>query len=215
MWLVFATLLGGREPGEEPPEDEVQGLVRAARQGDAAAARRLYELHVGRVFRAVRPLCASDAEAEDLTQDTFVKALGALGRYERLHGKRFVAWLLTIALNTARKRARRRGREDRPLEHAPEPAAPPGQDALEQDDARRALRGRLLEALAGLSDRDRHVVCLRYGAGLEASEVAELTGMGAANVRKICERQRRTLLAHLERSDAPSAGAASAPEVRP
>ena len=58
-------------------------------------------------------------------------------------------------------------------------------------------RGRLLRALEALPKRDREVLSLRYGADLEASEVAAACALSAANVRKICERQRRRLLAEL------------------
>lgn len=216
MWFLFAILLDGRPPGEDPAEDEVQELVRRARAGDAAAAHRIYELFVARIFRTVRPLCVSDAEAEDLTQDTFVNALAALGRYEARSDRRFVAWLVTIALNAARKRAKRRGREDRPLTRAPEPTTDGGQSQLDEADARRAQRDALLVALAELSDRDRHIVCLRWGAGLGADEVAQMSGVRAANVRKICQRQRRRLLARLTQDESEAATtAASDQEARP
>ncbi len=56
----------------------------------------------------------------------------------------------------------------------------------------------LLKALAELPERDRKIVCLRYGAELSAEEVEEVTHVSAANVRKICERQRKALLERLE-----------------
>ncbi len=193
--LIFALLLGGG-PASERSEDEVQALVDAARGGDRRSAESLYVLYAARLFRAVRPLCFSDAEAEDMVQDTFVKAFGALDRYQPRPGVRFVAWLSTLALNTTRKRARRR-RFEIPTD-PPERSVGSEQDTVDAADRAR-LRQILLEALDALPERDRQVVALRYGAELSAPEVAEVVGISAANVRKICERRRAELLQRLSR----------------
>jgi RNA polymerase sigma factor (sigma-70 family) len=71
---------------------------------------------------------------------------------------------------------------------------------------RAEVRERLLSALESLSDRDREIVCLRYGAQLEAVEVAELCNTSAANVRKVCERQRQRLVLCLQASAPGAAG---------
>ena len=87
-------------------EDAVLRLVAAARAGDRTARQRLYRQHVNRVFRTVRALLRSDAEAEDVTQDAMLIALTSLDRYSPRAGTRFAAWLTTIAVNTARRRFR-------------------------------------------------------------------------------------------------------------
>jgi RNA polymerase sigma-70 factor (ECF subfamily) len=203
LFFLFDTLVGSGEPLEDVAEAEVQELVRAARAGDAGAASRLYGVMVVPVYRATRPLCSSDADAEDVVQEAFVKAFAALDRYVPRPGTRFLGWLLTIALNDARKqvaRDRRRRRivtsegETRREEHGPTP---------ERDVLERQQKQRLLSALAELSERDRQIVSLRYGAGLEADEVAALCETSAANVRKVCERQRKRLLTLLSEPSAP------------
>jgi RNA polymerase sigma-70 factor, ECF subfamily len=192
-----------REPdagvAEAPAESEVQELVRRAQEGKRAAATALYRLHVRRVFRTVRPLCSSAAEAEEVVQDAFVKAFtrGALERYRPRSGARFISWLLTIALNTARKRARSAARRFVPT--AQEELERLGDRGLERDDAdldqaRAAQERVLVVALAELEPRDREVLTLRYAAGLSASEVGELCGLGEANVRKLCQRRREQVL---------------------
>jgi RNA polymerase sigma-70 factor (ECF subfamily) len=202
MFVLFVLLsapLGafGSEPA--PDEREIQRHVELARNGDRMALVRLYRWHVARVYRAVRPWCRNDADAEDVTQETFVRAFGALERYEPMAGARFVSWLLTIARNTAQKRGRSLSRsaptEPRALgvlldgrEHA-------GDAQSELELAR--LRAALLELLGELDARDRWVLCLRYGGELEVAEVAEITGLSHANVRKISERQKKRVLARL------------------
>lgn len=204
MFAVFAALAGALSAARTDPGDEeaVQRLVAAAKAGDRSAARELYSLHVARVYRAVRPMLGSDADAEDVVQDTFVKALGAIGRYERRGGTRFVSWLLTIAVNTVRKRAAKLGRADSvepaTLDARPEDQADSDPVAARLDQAR--LRSELLLLLAELSDRDRWSLTLRYGGGLSAAEVGRICDMSEANVRKTCERRRRDLLGRLEKS---------------
>ena len=194
---VFSLAFGALP--DAPPEDEIQALLAAARRGAPDAARRLYRLFVDRVYRAVRSLSASDADAEEVTQDSFVKAFAALDRYRPRAGKPFLAWLMTIALNTARSRGRRlarRARREAPApEHEPQDASAPDP---EERLLRRELRRVLLDALAGLPERDREVVVLRYCSGLKAPAVAEALGLQAANVRKICQRRRSELAAILE-----------------
>ena len=196
MYLAFA-ILGGPAPVAAAHEPQVQHLVAAARQGSQGAARQLYSLHVRQVFRAVRPLCFHDSEAEDLVQETFIKALGSLESYHRRPGTRFISWVLTIAMNLARKGLRHHRRVQAV---APEdldarggavgqrPVDPAG-DAMDLQLQKRAL----LTALGELSERERQVVTLRYGACLSAGEVGEITGLSQSNVRKICQRQRALL----------------------
>ncbi len=198
MYLAFA-ILGAGPPATAADEEEVQRLVRRARDGSREAARRLYALHVSQVFRAVRPLCASEAEAEDVVQETFIRVLGGLGRYQR-RDARFISWVLTIALNLARKGLRRRSREA-PL--TPEDLEPGGHRGPNEDPAGEALdlrlrRRALLAALDELPGRERQVITLRYGAGLSAAEVGELAGVSEANVRKLCQRQRARLLERIK-----------------
>lgn len=198
MFVLFALLsLSLGAPGPERPLDEasIQRLVEAARRGDREALGRLYTEHVARVFRAVRAMCRNDAEAEDVTHESFAKAFAALDRYEPKAGARFVSWLLTIAQNTARKRGKQQSRS---VSVEPETLAELGGVSEGVEAELGALRTALLAGLADLDERDRWVMCLRYGGDLEAAEVAEITGLSQANVRKICERQRKRLLEHLK-----------------
>ena len=171
-------------------------LVRAARLGNPDAVRRLYETHVARVYRTVRALLDSDAEAEDATQDAFVDALAHLDRYQARPGVRLAAWLATLALNRARKR-RAAAARTRPAGPEVIAALADAEGGTGGDEAALLRRQALLAALSELPERDRQVVALFHGAELTADEVARATGLSAAAVRKICERRRRELLARL------------------
>lgn len=197
MFILLTFTLDGLDGSglnEAADEDEVQRLVDRARRGDRAAAGRIYRLHAKRVFRALRPLCRNDEEAEEVLQDAFIKALGALVRYRRRRGARFITWLLTISLNTARSRLRRKPVTLVPTEPATLERLGPRTANLDDSDEDEARRAALMFALSELSDRDREIVTLRYGSGLNASEVGAVCGIREANVRKICQRRRDRLL---------------------
>ena len=176
-------------------EDAILQLVVAARAGDRAAGQRLYRQHVDRVFRTVRGILHSDMDAEEVTQDTMLAMLTSLDRYAPRTGTRFAAWVTTIAVNTARRRFRRR----RPELTDPSdlPQIPDDTADLERDADSEKQREVLLRALAVLDEREREIISLRYGAELDATEIASLLELEPANVRKILERARGRIEAQL------------------
>jgi RNA polymerase sigma-70 factor (ECF subfamily) len=188
---------GVAEPLAALDEDAIARLVQRARAGDAGARRTLYTQHVDRVFRTVRGMLRSDADAEDVTQDALLTVLTSLHRYTPRADARFAAWVMTIAVNTVRRRFRRRRPELTATGELPETpdeaAADPGDD-LDRARERRAL----LVALGELPERDRAIVSLRYGAELNASEIAAAAGIEAAAVRKMLERARVRLGERIE-----------------
>lgn len=202
--LVLASLFAalGRPPGgaAEPlgPFDEpaIARFVERARAGDPGARQMLYLQYVDRVFRTVRGMLRSDADAEDVTQDAMLTMLTSLHTYRPRADVRFAAWVTTIAINTARRRFRRRRPELTATGELPETG---GDEADPADDLDRARRRRaLLIALAELSEREREIVGLRYGADLNASEIGASVGLEPATVRKMLERARTRLGERIE-----------------
>ena len=165
---LFA-VLSSRFGGEAEPlaEDAILRLVEQARAGDAGARQALYAQHVDRVFRTVRGMLRCDADAEDVTQDAMLAVLTSLHKYTPRPDARFAAWVTTIAVNTARRRFRRRRPEltaTGELPDTPDDGADPA-DVLDRARRRRAL----LIALEELPERERTIVSLRYGAELNAT----------------------------------------------
>jgi RNA polymerase sigma-70 factor, ECF subfamily len=188
----------GDDAGPPAPlnEEAMVRLVEQARAGDTGARHTLYVQHVDRVFRTVRGMLRSDADAEDVTQDAMLTVLTSLHRYTARPGARFAAWVTTVAVNTARRRFRRRRPEltaTGELPDTPDYGADPA-DRLDRERRRRAL----LMALAELTGRERMIVSLRYGAGLNASEIGAAAGIDPATIRKTLERARARLGDRLE-----------------
>jgi len=189
---LFAVLSRDPGGGAEPlAEEAILRLVEQARSGDAEARRTLYVQHVDRVFRTVRGMLRSDADAEDVTQDAMLAVLTSLHRYTPRRDARFAAWVTTIAVHTARRRFRRRRPEltaTGELPDTPDDGADPA-DALD----RARQRAALLVALGELPEREREIVSLRYGAELNATEIGMAVGIEPATVRKMLERARTRL----------------------
>ena len=117
LFKALSALLGsgsgsgfGAGPESEPEtvdEAAVERLIDQARAGDRYAGQRLYRQYVDRVYRTMRGMLRSDADAEDVTQDAMLTVLTSLDRYSPRSGTRFSAWVMTIAVNTLRRRFRR------------------------------------------------------------------------------------------------------------
>ncbi|MCG3198193.1 MAG: ECF RNA polymerase sigma factor SigW [bacterium] len=169
---------------KETREVDEDLLVEAARQGDRRAARALYDLHRERVWRVVYRMVLDVEEARELCQETWLRAFSSIGRY---HGRsRFGTWLLSIALNAARSRWRRRKRlAPISLSNPPEgvellPPVPASQRvALEESRRSRAIE----EALRHLPAKQRQAFVLRYFEELSITEVAAAMGCREGSVK--------------------------------
>jgi len=81
------------------PQQESEGLlIQQAIEGKRAAFAALYDKCVGQVYRHVYYRVSSRSDAEDITQEVFIRAWKAIGRYKKT-GAPFVAWLIVIAHN--------------------------------------------------------------------------------------------------------------------
>ena len=154
--------------GERDPAAADTELVRRARQDSPAAWEELVGRHQEPVFRLAYLILGDAADAEDVAQETFIRAHGALARFD--DGRPLRPWLLSIAANLARNRRRSLGRYWAALQRAfrqnPEPYdAPPERTAAA--DARR-----LRHAVGRLRPQARDIVYLRYFLGLSEAEAA-------------------------------------------
>jgi RNA polymerase sigma-70 factor (ECF subfamily) len=162
--------------------DEDTRLVASAQAGDRQALATLVERHYA-ALRAtlIRYGGARPDEVEDLLQETFLRALTAMGRFENRGHLR--AWLFRIALNLtrdARKRERRvfTAFDAATLADVPDFAADPERTVLGR------LDGETLQAaLARLPESHREVLVLRFYADLPVEEVARIMGCPQGTVK--------------------------------
>ena len=155
----------------------------------------VYDEHVWSVYGFLAYRLNSRDDAEDLTQQTFERALRSWHRYdERLAS--VGTWLLTIARNLLIDHFRASAsRQHQPL------AEMGGDGPGEEPQYDLGLDPALAKALAQLSVRDREIVALRFGGDLSGPEIAELLGLTLANVQQILSRSLRRMRAELEARD--------------
>jgi RNA polymerase sigma-70 factor (ECF subfamily) len=147
---------------------------------------------IRRVYSYVAYRLGDGAEAEDVTSDVFERAWRYRDSYDSRRGEP-LPWLLGIARTCVQAALTARP----PLAaQTPEVEAPGN---LEHDSL---LRLELREALAGLSEHDRELVALRYGADLSARQIAELFGQRTNTVEVGLHRALERLRRRIEREEA-------------
>jgi len=146
----------------DPPESDDSALLRLARSGDQDAIEALCRRNWRPVYRSFARYTRDPAEAEDLTQEVFVRALRALPRFTD-KGVPYTAYLLGIAANQARDRWRAVSGQAMPVADVSErPSRQPGPDALAIENDRRAA---LRTALDRIRPDQRTVLRLRIPRG--------------------------------------------------
>lgn len=161
------------------PERTDRELVAAARDGDAEAFGVLVRRHQRRVYRLAVHLLKSGAEAEDVTQDTFVRAYGALERFDG-RSEPFT-WIyricVNLSLNALRSRKTRRASspDDPRIESLLIDTHPAG-GSPQRSTSDKQLGRALLEGIDDLSDTLRTTLILVCVDGLSHAEAGEVLG---------------------------------------
>jgi RNA polymerase sigma-70 factor (ECF subfamily) len=164
-------------------ETDLSALIERSARGDRAAFGELYEKHALRVFRHAYFLTGDPFLAEDLTAQTFLKALEAIPRYEQ-RGVPFIAWLLRIAGNLTinYRKAQKNGY------HAQLP------ESLEDDDRftspertceAKSNGERIWRYVSRLPHEQRQVIVMRFIDDLPYQEVADVLSKSVGAVRVI------------------------------
>lgn len=151
-------------------------LAVRARDGDMGAFEALVYGFERSLYNFLRLRAGSDDGAEELTQETFLRAFRGLDRYDPARS-RFKTWLYTIGLNVWRDQVKsRRGRSE---------ALPVREDVGAEDDALQGLeaRDRFARWLGLLDPEAADLVAMRFADGLSYGEIGELTGTPEATVR--------------------------------
>lgn len=179
-----------------PSEDET-GLVRAAQSGDAKAFSEIVRRYQRAVYRVAYALTRNASDADDLAQETFVRAWGAIGRFDL--GQPMYPWLSRIVTNLAFSLFR--GRKRRP-ETPLEPLLEAGHQWGVQDDpadhtARSEHDTKLQAAFAELSPEHQAILALRAVDDQSYEEIAQTLGIPVGTVMSRLSRARAELKKHL------------------
>lgn len=184
--------MGAPTRANEQPEDAV--LVRKAQQGDMDAYESLVRRYQQRVYALCRRLTGAHQSADDLAQETFIKAYFALARFDAQWP--LYPWLRRIAVNTGLNYLKTRGRE-RPLEGSPAdvrrmPPAPATDDPVDRLESAE-FRARLDWAVDSLPADQRSVFVLRFHESLSYEEIGRTLGLPLGTVMSRLNRARQKL----------------------
>lgn len=185
-------LTRGRQVVDSRPDD---GLLAAAKAGDAAAFGEFYLRHATRLFAYFRTRSGNTQDAYDLVSETFAQAFQSLAEFDPERGEPG-GWLFGIAKNKHRRYARRgavesRGRQRMELTCAP--LSPDELDRLEESLDLVAVHQRVDPAIVSLPETLRDAVRLRCLEGCDYDEIASRLGVRPATARKRVSRGLRQL----------------------
>ena len=161
------------------PEEE--SLVRRAQQRDQQAFAQLYEEHFDKIYRYVALRIGDRAEAEDITQQVFLKALRSIASF-RWKGIPFSAWLFRIAHNQVIDYQRKRAKQATvPIDESAVSSSSDPQLLVEQS----LNIEQLLSAAKRLTEAQREVISLRFAGELPIAEVARIMGKSEGAVKAL------------------------------
>ena len=184
-------------------------LVEQWRKGDSAAMERLILEYQNRIYNVILKICANPDDAAELTQETFVKVIENIDKFQGRSG--FYTWTFRIAVNLTLNYCKRKSRF--------------GVSSLDAEDGDRCGQARMvlkdflsdnnspdpvmlaqskelydivIKTLMGLDDDHRTVVVLRDIEGMNYAQIAEVVGAGLGTVKSRLSRARNSLRKKLE-----------------
>ena len=174
-------------------EEGERNLIESAKKGDKEAFGGLYEMHLKRIYRFLFFQLKDEQTAEDLTEQTFIKAWDKIYRFRIKKGGSFRAWLFKIARNLALDYFRKKPTIS--LSEIPEPKSFDNtEEKIYLDEKSKELR----QAIDKLPSVLRQAVILRYLEELPYEQVAQALGKRKGTVRVMVFRALKILRKELE-----------------
>ncbi len=163
-------------------------LVQRSLEGDLEAWGEIVRRYKEAVFGVALAILRNRADAEDATQEAFIRA------YERLHyydlSRKFSTWLFTVTANVAKNMLRKRRRPDpqSPPDRIPDPA-----EVVWKEELHQAVK----EAVWSLPESYRAPLILRYWHEMDLAEIAQVLGLRVGTVKTRLHRGRALVRMHL------------------
>lgn len=206
-WPSNLTAGAAEQAGRKPPLSLTDAvLLKRCRDGDMAAFGQLIGRYQDRVYSSILRMCGNCDDAEELCQETFVKALENVRSFRQASG--FYTWLFRIGMNLTISRRRRSGR----LKFHSLEATPAGDEALRPAEtlgderqidphmaaANSDAQNRVLKALAELDEEFSVVVVLRDIEDMNYDQIAEVLEVPVGTVKSRLYRARSMLREKLQ-----------------
>lgn len=167
------------------PED-ISQWVQLAKDGDKSAWDKIVEQLYPRIFHYLIHFIGNTHDAQDVTQDTFIKV------YQKLHQHRgessFTSWIFTVARRTALNHFRDRKPSEELNENITTSDDSPSEQAIARDDTQQ-----LWNIVNDLKPIARQALWLRYGDGLSINDIASILGKTSLYIRVLLHRSKLDL----------------------
>jgi len=164
--------------------ETVEELVRKAQKGDSTAFAGLYEAFYGKIFRYILFKTGDNVEAEDLTEEVFLRMLESIDSF-KWQGYPFSSWLFRIAHNLIIDHYRKKGRQKTTsLDNVTGMVGAISTDMDSNLDFKLSIQ-EVADAMGGLTKLQQEVITLRFAAGLSVMETAEALGKNENAVKAL------------------------------
>jgi len=161
----------------------------------------LYDLYFNRVYNYVRYRCYDPQVADDITAQSFLKALSRISTYNADKAP-FGAWLFAIVRNLVSDYYRHEKKYNLvDIEDAEFIVQPYENRDLEESAEQREEKIKMLQALDKLPSRQRDLIALKFGSEMTNRDIARLTGLTEQNVGVLVHRGIKTLRKHLQEGE--------------
>ena len=162
-------------------------LIQAAREGRNDALRALFESNKEKIYAVAYRYMRNKEDAEDVVQDTFIKAFDALDQFNDQSGHVFISWLYRIAINTSidllRKKKKMKTKLSNPYLQD-QASAKTGADDPADADVIRDVRERIKNVLDQLTPKQRMIFILRHFQHFSLKEIASHMNCSTGSVKK-------------------------------
>lgn len=153
-------------------------LLQKACKGSKEAFGAIYKLYYTKIYRYCRINLSSETEAEDLAQETFLKAWRALPTFSTYHGSSVQAFLFRIARNSMIDLSRKK--KELPLDTALEIES---KEDIEEELDRKNNIETVQKALLKLEDNERQLVVLRFFEEMQSKDIAQILNLNEGAIR--------------------------------
>ncbi len=181
-------------------KDDISDCIDQVLGGNINAFTKIVNRHKDKAYNLAFRICCSHEEAEEIAQDSFLKAYRALGSFKRESS--FSTWLYRIVYNTAISYVRLKKRDLLSLEDFPADATDfIGTDASEEEAEIEYRKSLLNFAFQKISEEDRSLITLHYYEEMSTEEISDVTGISKTNIKVKLFRARQKMFQVIENAE--------------
>jgi RNA polymerase sigma factor (sigma-70 family) len=181
-------------------KDDILRSIDQVLQGNINAFTYIIDRYKDKAFNLAFRICCNREDAEEIAQDSFMKAYRALGSFKRKSS--FSTWLYRIVYNTAVSFVRVKKMEILSLEDFPVDAMDFTGTGISEEEADIEYRRSLIKfAFQKISEEERSLITLHYYEDMSTEEISEVTGISKSNVKVKLFRARQKMLQIFENTE--------------